>query len=115
MDLELRLPEWVKPEESRCEVDGRARKLTFDGRYAIVGGIREGQTAILNFPIVERTDKIRVQGRDYTIIRRGNEVVWMDPPGKYNPHYQQRGHYRNGPTLYRKVTRYVPEHTYDWW
>ena len=43
----------------------------------------------------------------YTIIRRGNEVVWIDPPGTNRPLYQ-RGHYRQGHTLWMKVKRFIP-------
>ena len=79
------------------------RKLTFDGRYAVVGKVLEGQTVSLTFPIFERAEKIHVEGKDYVILHRGNDVVAIQPGGKYVPFYQ-RAHYRMGETLYRKVT-----------
>ena len=114
LELEVRIPEWVGPGEVTCEVDGQARDLTFDGRYARVGKVGKGETATLRFPISERTEKVEIVGRDYTLIIRGNDVVWVDPPGKYNPIYQ-RGHTRAGQTLWRKVTRFVSDESHDWW
>jgi len=108
LELEIRIPEWVRPQEVTCEVGGQARELTFDGRYARAGNVKAGQTCTLEFPIFERTDKITVQGREFTIVRRGNTVVKIDPPGKYHPFYQ-RAHYRKGEPLYRKVRRFVAD------
>ena len=112
--LEVRLPEWVEPKDVKCEVSGKARELTFDGRYANVGEVQEDQVVQVTFPIFERTDRVTIQGADYTIVRRGNDVVWIDPPGKYVPFYQ-RGHYRNGKPLYRKVSRFVSDEDFFWW
>lgn len=113
LDLAIRLAEWVAPEEARCIVDGMERELTFDGRYAQVGAVKAGQTVTLTFPIPERTDRVIIEKRPYTIIRRGNEVVWIDPPGTNCPLYQ-RWHYRQGETLWRNVRRFVPAAEIEW-
>ena len=118
LKLEVRIPEWVKPEEVQCNIEGESRSLDFKGRYAKVGPVDEGQTATLTFPIPERTEKVQIQdhpGRvnEYTLVMRGNTVVHIDPPGKYNPLYQ-RGHYRNGRTLWRKLTRFVSNEEIIW-
>ena len=113
-EVEVRIPEWAPLDQVRCEVDGKARKLAFEGRYARVGKAEKGQTVALRFPIRERTDKVSLQGTEYTIVRRGNDVVWIDPPGKYFPSYQ-RSHYRKGEPLYRKVTRFVSDENFGWW
>jgi len=113
LDLEVRIPEWVKPEEARCTVDGKTRDLSFSGRYAKIGKVKRSQTATLTFPIIERTDKISIQGDDFTIVRRGNTVVSIDPPGKIRPFYK-RGHYRNGQTLWKKTTHFVPDDDLFW-
>ena len=113
-EVEVRIPEWAPLDQVQCEVDGKARKLTFEGRYALVGKAEKGQTVSLRFPIRERTDKVSLQGTEYTIVRRGNDVVWIDPPGKYFPSYQ-RAHYRTGQPLYRKVVRFVSDEDFGWW
>ncbi len=114
LDLQLRLPEWVKPGEAKCEVDGNVRELTYDGRYAQIGKVARGQTVVVTFPISERTEKRRIEGFDYTFVIRGNDVVQVDPPGKYLPLYQ-RGHYRTGKPLYQKVVRFVSRQEASWW
>jgi len=111
--LEIRLPEWVTPGEARGAVDGDPRKLTFDGRYAHVGSVRAGEEVTLQFPIRERTDRVVIEKRPYTLIRRGNDVVWIDPPGRNCPLYQ-RGHYRQGKTLWSTVRRFVPDAEIPW-
>ncbi|HUT73282.1 MAG TPA: hypothetical protein VM221_00420 [Armatimonadota bacterium] len=46
-------------------------------------------------------------------MRRGIEVVHIDPPGRNWPLYQ-RGHYRAGTTLWRQVTRFAPDQEIEW-
>jgi hypothetical protein len=106
VDLSVRIPEWVKPGETQCQVNGQERTLGWDGRYAKVGGVKPGDVAKLSFPIFERTDKVWIEKKQYTLIRKGNEVVSIDPPGVYHPLYQ-RAHYRQNEPRMRKVTRFV--------
>ena len=113
LELEIRLAEWVKPEEVRCTVDKEPRDLGFAGRYAQIGEVNAGQTVTFAFPIPERTDRVIIEKRPYTLIRRGNDVVWIDPPGKNRPLYQ-RGHYRQGETLWKTVRRFVPAAEIPW-
>jgi len=40
-------------------------------------------------------------------------VVWIDPAGKNRPLYQ-RGHYRQGETLWVNVRRFVPAAEIAW-
>lgn len=114
VDLEVRLPEWVKAGEAECTVDGEEKPLLYRGRYAVVGPVSRGQTVKMTFPIWERVEKRTIEGFDYTFIVKGNDVVHVDPPGKYHPLYQ-RSHYRQGKTLYRKVTRFVADEELNWW
>jgi hypothetical protein len=114
LELEVRIPEWVKPGEAKCEVDGKTRKLGFDGRYAQAGKVVKGQTVAITFPISERTEKRRIEKFDYTFVVRGNDVVDVDPPGKYCPYYQ-RAHYRTGKPLYQKTIRFVAREELAWW
>jgi hypothetical protein len=113
LDLEIRLPEWVEPDEAICRVNGTNRELNFDGRYAQVGRVQKGDHVALEFPIFERLDRVNIWHKEYTLIRRGNNVVWIDPPGKNCPLYQN-DHYRKGRTLWRTVTRFIPENDIPW-
>ena len=114
LELELRIPQWVKPGEVECTVNGQARPLSFDGRYAKIGKVTKGQKVVMTFPISERTEKRTIEGFDYTFVVRGNDVVYVDPPGKYFPIYQ-RAHYRTGRPLYQKVVRFVSGENFGWW
>ena len=112
--LDIRLPQWVQTADAQCTVDGQNRGLTFDGRYARVGRVAKGQVVSLTFPISERTERVTIVGRDYTLIIRGNDVVSIDPPGKYFALYQ-RDLFRTGEPTYRRVTRFVSEEEFPWW
>ena len=112
-ELSVRIPEWVKPDKTTCQVSGTDRPLSWDGRYAVVGKVEPGDVATLTFPIFERMDKVQIQGKDYTLIRKGNEVVHIDPPGEYSPLYQ-REKYRENQARTKKVERFVAEQQIAW-
>jgi hypothetical protein len=111
--LSVRIPEWVKPDQARCRVNGADRPLAWDGRYAVIGKVQPMDVVTLSFPIFERTDKVRIQGKDYTLIRKGNDVVHIDPPGKYCPLYQ-REKYRENRVYSKEVQRFVANQQIDW-
>ena len=113
IDLSIRIPEWVKPTEVRCQVSGAERSLSWDGRYAKVGSIKPGNEATLTFPIHESTEATHVEKETYRIVRKGNEIVNINPPGKYLPLYQ-RDHYRADTTRWRKIERFVSGETIHW-
>ena len=79
----------------------------------VVGKVVPNDVVTLSFPIFERTDQVRIQGKDYTLIRRGNDVVHIDPPGKYCPLYQ-REKYRENKVHTKKVQRFVANQQIDW-
>ncbi|MBI4026585.1 MAG: hypothetical protein HY360_16480 [Verrucomicrobia bacterium] len=78
-----------------------------------MGKVRKGDEVVLEFPITERTDVVNIEKQRFTLVRRGNDVVHIDPPGKWFPLYQ-RSHYRSGQTLWKEVTRFVPDQPIPW-
>ena len=113
VDLEIRIPEWVTPAETRCEVNGEQRRLGWDGRYAQIGQVRPLDIATLTFSIGERTDVVYIEKEPCTLVRKGNEVVSIDPPGRYYPLYQ-RERYRHDSPRWRKIERFVSGEQVDW-
>lgn len=113
VNLSVRIPEWVTPDQVCCQVNGQDRAVAFQGRYAQVGAVQQGEVVTLTFPIAERTDQVWIEKDRYTLIRKGNDVVHIDPSGTYCPLYQ-RSHYRGSQTLWRKVTRFVADETIYW-
>jgi hypothetical protein len=113
IDLSIRIPEWVTPGETRCQVNGAERSLDWDGRYAHVGSVLSGAVATLSFPIAERSEVVHIEKQRFTLVRKGNEVVSIDPQGKYYPLYQ-REHYRQDTSRWREVTRFVSHERIDW-
>ena len=113
VDLSLRIPEWVALGETRCQVNAGERSLGWDGRYAQVGEVKPGDLVTLTFPIFERTDVVDIEKERFTLVRKGNEVVYIDPPGRTCPLYQ-RQHYRDDTPRWRNVTRFVSGEDIAW-
>ena len=111
--LRVRIPEWTQSGEVRCTVNGEARPLNWDGRYALIGEVREGDLVSVCFPIAERTAEVNIEKHCYTLILRGSEVVKIDPPGQFCPLYQ-RDYYRHDDVRWRKMTRFVPDEQLIW-
>ena len=111
--LSVRIPEWVKPKEVICRVGNAERAAGWEERYMAVGLVKPGDVVTLTFPIAERTDVVYVEKEKYTLVRKGNEVVCIDPPGKYCPLYQ-RQHYRANTTRWRKIERFVSDEGVHW-
>ena len=66
-------------------MNGEQRRLGWDGRYAYVGSVKPSDIATLTFPIGERTDVVHIEKEPYTLLRKGNEVVSIDPSGRHYP------------------------------
>jgi len=105
-NVEIRIPEWVKHEEVSCFVNNVPRELVFQGRYAKIESAESGNVVTMTFPISERTVKTSIGGVSYTLIIKGNDVVFIDPPGQWHPFYQ-RAHYREK-VRWVKRERFVP-------
>jgi hypothetical protein len=67
----------------------------------------------LSFPIFERTDTVYIEKERFTLVRKGNDVVDISPPGRFCPLYQRR-HYRQDTPRWRKVVRFVSDEVIDW-
>jgi len=104
--LSVRIPEWVKPEETACKVNDQVREPGWKGRYAQVGEVKSGDVVALTLPISERTVRETINGVDYNLIIKGSTVVSIDPPGKHNPFYQ-RAHYRENKVRLVKQSRFI--------
>ena len=111
--LSIRIPEWVAPGETQCQVEGNDRALDWEGRYANVGVVKPGDVVSLTFPIQERQDVVFIEKQRYHLVRKGNEVVAIYPPGRYCPLYQ-RAHYLGNAARWKRVTRFVSERQVDW-
>jgi len=112
-DLQVRVPEWAKLEDTKCQINGRSRDLRFNGRYAQVGEVKPADVATLTFPISETSKTIYVEKRAYRILLRGNTCVAIDPPGVNCPLFQ-RDHLRECVTRWRKRTQFLSDKLVDW-
>ena len=110
--LSVRIPEWVRSDEMRVVVNGADRRVGWAGRCADVGPVQPGHTVSITFPIDERIETLYAD-REYTLVLKGNDVVAIDPPGRFCPLYQ-RAHYRANGTRWRKVQRFVSDETIYW-
>ena len=105
-ELEIRLPEWVSPEEAKGAINRAPIELTYSGRYARFGRVQRGDTATLTFPISERTVQAQIGDGSYGLTIKGNEVVDIQPPGLSYPFYA-RAPYRQSSAPLIELQRYV--------
>ncbi len=112
-DLLVRIPGWVKTREVRGRVNGRMRRLSWDGRYAVIGSVKPGDVVSLTFPIGERKEAADIEKRRYLYTIRGADVVDVFPRGRFFPLYQ-RNHYRSDTTRWRKIKRFVSDRQIEW-
>lgn len=112
----IRMPEWiaVRSSEVVCTVDEEARSFTWSGRYINVGCAKPGDQIKLNFPISDRTAKVKIAGVEYALVIRGNNVCSIDPPGKNYPLYQNEYYRDKNAMTWRPVRRFVAETLYEW-
>jgi len=113
LELSVRIPEWVEPDQAKCTVNGKTVKIKWDGRYANVGKVEADDIVTLNFPIEERAEWIYVEKRTYRILLRGNTCVAIDPPGTNCPLFQ-REHLRSNTARWKKAKRFVSDKVIDW-
>ena len=111
--VRVRIPEWVSPAQASCKVNGEARTLGWDGRYALLGALSAKDEATLCFPISERKVETDIECQHYRLIVRGNEIVDIYPRGRFCPLYQ-RDDYRDSNTRWKRVTRFVSSESIDW-
>ena len=106
-DLEIRIPEWVKPEEVLGFVNHESRQLAFRGRYALAESVESGDLVTVTFPISERKVETNIGNVSFTLVIKGNDVVSIDPPGKWYPFYQ-RARYQENQARWVTIERFVP-------
>jgi len=108
--LLVRVPEWVPTHAVKLGVNGQEQNYGWQGRYLDAGHVREGQQITIEFPIEERTVTVEPPFGEFskvTLVLKGNDVVEIDPRGPNYPFYQ-REHYRQGQTLWKRVSRFEP-------
>jgi len=108
----VRVPEWVKGQETVCRVNSTLRKPGTEGRFLSIGHCSRGDRISITFPLEERTVKETIGGVAYTLVLKGSTVVSIDPPGKNGPLYL-RAHYREQ-AAWRNVTRFMSQEHIVW-
>lgn len=88
--LRVRIPEWVAPDDLAVTLGGDPVGFSMSSdRYAEIDGLREDDRVSIEFPLVERVETEIVSGMTYTVRRRGDTVVGIDPRGERYPLYDR--------------------------
>jgi len=113
--VSVHAPEWIETgsDEMVVTVDGKPRALGWKGRHVNLGSVKSGSTVEIKFPISERTVKEKIGNIEYTLVVKGNTVVFINPPSTNNPFYQ-RDHYRENRVHWRKMKRFVADQQIEW-
>ena len=113
--LLVRIPEWIETgsDQVTCTVNHKTRESAWKNRYIDVGPANPKDKVAVAFPIQERTVTEMIGNVLYTLIIKGNEVVFINPPGINHPLYQ-RTHYREDSTRWRKINRFISHEQITW-
>ena len=106
VEIAIRIPDWVTPAQTHVQVNERDRAVEWMGRYAQIDNLKPSDVVTLTFPLDERTEDVYIERERFTLVRRGNEIVWIDPVGRYHPLFL-RSHYREDATRWRRTERFV--------
>ena len=90
-----------------------SHRLEFDGRYGNIGTVKKSDKVSLLFPISERNEKLYPQKERYDVVIRGNEIVDIDPPGRYHPIYL-RNNNRVNEIRWFKINLFVADKVVPW-
>jgi hypothetical protein len=104
-EIALRLPAWAAIDQVIVKIDGKTVTPKSEGRY-LAAPVRAGSVLTLEMPIGERTEKVMVAAKDYTLTIRGHDVVKIDPPGKWRPLFAREA-WRKGPVATKTLERFV--------
>ena len=105
-NVSVRVPEWVQKINVAVTVAGEPRPIRWNGQYLGVGEGKPQEKVSIAFPMEERTQREIIGAKEYMLTLKGNDVVAIDPPGKYCPYYQ-REKYRKGEVQWKNVERFV--------
>ena len=106
--LAVRIPDGVDQRKVKVLMGKKQHAPQWAGRYLEVGSCAPGDKVTITFPLTERTQRETIGARPYTLTLKGNDVVAIDPPGKYCPYYQ-REKYRRGQVQWKNVERFVSD------
>jgi hypothetical protein len=110
----VRMPEWIHSPSDKveCRVNLKPRSVNWEARYINLGAVQPGDKLTVSFPISERTlTNQKIGSGVYKLELRGNNVVSIDPPGKYCPMYTS---YQAKIAPQRTVRRFLSDEQIDW-
>jgi hypothetical protein len=64
--------------------------VKFEGQYALVEDVREGEQVELRFDLDQYETSERAAGKEYRVGWKGSTVTSLTPPGSRVPLYQSR-------------------------
>lgn len=87
--LAVRIPDWV--EKSRTEVlaNGKLARSSWEGCFAVLSGLRKGDTVVVRYPVRRLRLTDSVFGRSFEASWRGDTVIGISPPGDCHPLYRR--------------------------
>ena len=87
----FRLPEGT--EQNKVTIGG-CRDAAFSGNFALIKDCKAGETAFINYPLIEKVEAQKILGSDYKLTWKGKTLLAVEPEG-------------NGP-LYKRIASGIP-------
>ncbi|MBI2844081.1 MAG: glycoside hydrolase family 127 protein [Armatimonadetes bacterium] len=113
--LLIRVPNWVSRRDVRCRVGRKSVANIWNNNYLVLDGLKPNDRIVVEFPMVEATEKVTLCGVNYTLRLRGNTVVNVSPRNNtpWYPTYRRENLLRTTAPMVRKMRYVLDRHIED--
>jgi hypothetical protein len=95
-------------------INGQGANLFWLNNYLVFDQVNEKDVVVIEFPMVEATEKYTLAGKEYTCYLQGNTLVDISPREEGDYPIYLRDHYKQEKAPMKKVTRYVSPVVPQW-
>jgi len=107
--LLVRIPQWADWNAVHFTINDIPGKTAQSGDYLDVGGVKENDRIVVEFPIKERIITANLFNEYRKVTLKGNTVVGIIPEAKEYYPYETQKKYRANQSPMKRVTRFVSD------
>ena len=114
--LLVRIPLGVDHGTVRIDINGWSCEPLWVGNYLMIEKLAAKDIVTIHFPLETSTEKIQFNGKEFTLLFKGNTLIEISPrdsgPDEYRIYL--RDYYKKDKAPMKKVSRYVSDALIPW-